>query len=430
MRAIDAPQHRAGFREELRSGFDIVRDRPALARLLAIGASVYLVWGAYGVIEPIYFRDVLHEPPSTFAWMQAVFGFMLLGTALLLPRLGDRVATLRTVRTAAIVTALVAPIYVGTQYLWVAAIGIGVWGAATAWFVAPHRTLVHREAPIAAHGRVLALDSALRSWAHVIGLPLAALGVTVLGVRGAALSIGAIALAGALVARPRPVAQEAPRVDAGLVAVVPAERVSPHAPTSSAPTAARGSGAPGRGQIGAPCSRTPRHSAHGQLTRSSTSPKRGRGPVGPAHREPVRAIELDRFGRRFLGHVHGHAASLTAYLPGPVVRRDAVEWGRWPDPRCSPMPSSRPRSRRCPDGSAQATRSSGRSSARRSRTRSRSSCASASSPSAPTTTRISTSAGARCASRSQRTTRADSPPLDIDLAAQITGAFTRVRSRG
>ena len=46
---------------------------------------------------------------------------------------------------------------------------------------------------------------------------------TVLGVRGAALSIGAIALAGALVARPRPVAQEAPRVDAGLVAVVPVD---------------------------------------------------------------------------------------------------------------------------------------------------------------------------------------------------------------
>jgi predicted MFS family arabinose efflux permease len=223
LRAIDAPRHRAGFREELRSGFDIVRDRPALARLLAIGASVYLVWGAYGVIEPIYFRDVLHEPPSTFAWMQAVFGFMLLGTALLLPRLGERIATLRTVQAAAIVTALVAPIYVGTQYLWVAAIGIGVWGAATAWFVAPHRTLVHREAPIAAHGRVLALDSALRSWAHVIGLPLAALGVTVLGVRGAAISIGAIALAGALVARPRPVAQQPPREDAGLVPVVPAE---------------------------------------------------------------------------------------------------------------------------------------------------------------------------------------------------------------
>jgi predicted MFS family arabinose efflux permease len=223
LRAIDVSRQRAGFREELRSGFDIVRNRPALARLLAIGASVYLVWGAYGVIEPIYFRDVLHEPPSTFAWMQAVFGFMLLGTALLLPRLGDRVATLRTVRAAAILTALVAPIYVGTQYLWVAAIGIGVWGAATAWFVAPHRTLVHREAPIAAHGRVLALDSALRSWAHVIGLPLAALSVTVLGVRGAALSIGAIALAGALVARPRPVAEEAPREDAGVMAVVPAE---------------------------------------------------------------------------------------------------------------------------------------------------------------------------------------------------------------
>src|SRR5205085_2632864 len=51
-------------------------------------------------------------------------------------------------------------------------------------------------------------------------------------------------------------------------------RLTPHAPTSSAPSARRGWGLVGLGHTAAPWSRSPRHSAHGQFARNSSRPKR------------------------------------------------------------------------------------------------------------------------------------------------------------
>src|SRR5262245_20889145 len=100
---------------DLRAGLRVVHERPAVRDLLMLGMSVYLVWGAYAVIEPIYVRDVLHRPPSTFALLQAGFGVFLLTNGLLVARIGDRVTRLRTVMLAALTCAAAAPVYVGTH---------------------------------------------------------------------------------------------------------------------------------------------------------------------------------------------------------------------------------------------------------------------------------------------------------------------------
>jgi MFS family permease len=186
---------------ELRDGLRVVHQSEGVRPILGLCASVYLVWGAYAVIEPLYVRDVLHHPPSTFALLQAAFGSMLLCNALLVPRFGERVASMRTLRIVALVTAGVAPVYVGTTLVAVAFAGVATWGAATAWLVAPRDTLLQRATPVEMHGRVLAFDNALRSLAHVVALPLAALIVTVGGVRGAAFTFALMPLVGVLATR-------------------------------------------------------------------------------------------------------------------------------------------------------------------------------------------------------------------------------------
>jgi hypothetical protein len=153
----------------------------------------------------------------------------LLTNGLLVARVGDRITRVRTVALAALACAAAAPVYVGTHSLVGAFIGVSVWGAATAWFIAPHRTLVQRATPMAAHGRVMALDSTLRSWGHVIALPTAALLLGVFGVRTAAFTFAAMPALGVLLLRlrgsldPRPRAQHAPGIDTGVVAVVPSD---------------------------------------------------------------------------------------------------------------------------------------------------------------------------------------------------------------
>src|SRR5206468_1516891 len=124
------------------------------------------------------------------------FGSMLLLNALLISRAGDGVASLRTLRLSALVVVLAAPIYVGTHSVAVAFAGIAVWGASTAWLITPRDTLLQRATPVEAHGRILAIDAAVRSWAHVISLPLAAFLLGAVGVRTTAFVFALIPLVG------------------------------------------------------------------------------------------------------------------------------------------------------------------------------------------------------------------------------------------
>jgi predicted MFS family arabinose efflux permease len=190
---------------ELRAGLQFVRSHSVIRRILTLSLSVYLVWGAYAVIEPIYVRDVLHRPPTTFALFQAAFGIMLLVNSLLVARVGDRAASMKTLQWSALASAAAAPIYVGTNWIVAAFAAICIWGAATAWLISPQNTLLQRATPTVAHGRVLAIDSALRSWAHVIALPTSALIIGWGGVRAAALTFALMPILGVVLTRRTPV---------------------------------------------------------------------------------------------------------------------------------------------------------------------------------------------------------------------------------
>jgi MFS family permease len=187
--------------KELRAGLRVVSERQTVRRILLLSSSVYLVWGAYAVIEPLYVRDVLHRSASTFALFQAAFGIVLLANALLVARVGDGAAKWKTLRWSALGAALCAPVYVGTNNVVVAVIGICIWGGATAWLIAPRNTLLQRATPVHAHGRVLAIDSALRSWGHVVALPISALLLGVFGVRVAAFTFAAMPMLGLFLTR-------------------------------------------------------------------------------------------------------------------------------------------------------------------------------------------------------------------------------------
>ena len=197
--------------EDLREGIRSVRDRPALVTLLGLATSVYVVWGAYAVIEPLYVRDVLHRSPSTFALLQSVFGTTLVLNGFLVSRAGERTARVETILLAALASGLAAVLYVGTAMLPVAIVGIAIWGAATAWFVPAHRTLVQRAAPVETHGRVFALDATLRNGAHVVAVSVTGLLASAAGVQAAAFAVAVVPVAVSLglVRRRRAIAGDA-----------------------------------------------------------------------------------------------------------------------------------------------------------------------------------------------------------------------------
>jgi predicted MFS family arabinose efflux permease len=192
-------EHASSTWHELRAGMSLARRTGGLRWTLTVAGCVYLLWAVFGVLEPLYVRDVLGGSDSMFALLQTVFGVGLVLTGLLLAVVGERIARPRYVALAMIVSGITAAIYLGTESEVVAFIGVFLWGVDTAFFFVPTRTLLQRYAPARVHGRVLSLNQSLEPAAGIVATPLAAVALGVVSVQALGVVAGAIATVGGVV---------------------------------------------------------------------------------------------------------------------------------------------------------------------------------------------------------------------------------------
>jgi MFS family permease len=185
---------------EVREGARLAWRTPGLRWTFAILGATYAAWGAFGVLEPLYVRDVLGEADTAFALLQTVFGLGLVGAGILLATRGQGLARPRYVAGATIASGVAAMVYVGTTWLPVAFLGVFLWGAGVAFFYAPAKTLLQRYTPVAAHGRILSINQSLEPLLDVAATPLTAVAlvrgdVRLVGIGGGVLLAGAGILA-------------------------------------------------------------------------------------------------------------------------------------------------------------------------------------------------------------------------------------------
>jgi predicted MFS family arabinose efflux permease len=192
----DDTEHATSTWRELRDGVSLARRTAGLRWTLTVASCVYLLWAVFGVLEPLYVRDVLGASDATFALLQTVFGVGLVLTGLVLAVVGDRIARPRYVALAMIVSGATAALYLGTESEVVAFIGVFLWGVDTAFFFVPTRTLLQRYAPTAFHGRVLSLNQSLEPAAGIVATPIAALVLGVVSVQALGIAAGALATLG------------------------------------------------------------------------------------------------------------------------------------------------------------------------------------------------------------------------------------------
>jgi MFS family permease len=193
LRAVDLPAVRTRVRHEIVEGVRFARSQPVVRFTLVLSAGVFVSWSTFLVVEPIYVREILHRSPSLLGLLQTAFGIGLVGTGLLLPRLGNRVATPRAVAASGVLSGVAAAVYVGTASVVVAFVGVFLWGVDVAFFAAPSRTLLQRATPIASHGRILSLYNTVDSWVGMLASPLAGVVADQIGVRGVAFLAAALA---------------------------------------------------------------------------------------------------------------------------------------------------------------------------------------------------------------------------------------------
>jgi len=194
------PVGRSAWRE-VREGARLAWRTRGLRWTFAVMGATYAIWGVFGVVEPLYVRDVLGEPATAFALLQTVFGLGLVGAGLALAARGQGLARPRYVAIATIASGVAATVYVGTTWLPVAFLGVFLWGAGVAFFYAPAKTLLQRYTPIATHGRILSINQSLEPLVDMAFTPLAAVAlirgdVRLLGVGAGVLlaGIGVVAL--------------------------------------------------------------------------------------------------------------------------------------------------------------------------------------------------------------------------------------------
>lgn len=185
---------------ELRDGLGLVRRRAGLRWSLSVATITYSLWALFGILEPLYVREVLGQTDTTFALFQTVFGVGLVSAGALLAVIGNRAAKPRYVALATIVSGATAALYLGTQSVAVAFVGVFLWGLDVAFFYTPVKTLLQRYAPVAAHGRVLSVNQSLEPVASIVVTPLAAVAVGMIGVQLLGVVGGVIAAVGGLVA--------------------------------------------------------------------------------------------------------------------------------------------------------------------------------------------------------------------------------------
>ncbi len=183
---------------ELRDGLSLARRDDGLRWTLTVVASVYLLWALFGLLEPLYVRDVLGESDTVFALLQTAYGVGLVLTGIALAKIGDRIAKPRYAAIAVVLSGIAAALYLGTESLVVAFIGVFLWGVDVAFFYVPAKTLLQRYSPAAFHGRVLSLNQALEPAAGIVMTPLGAVALAFVGVQLLGLIGGALATLGGL----------------------------------------------------------------------------------------------------------------------------------------------------------------------------------------------------------------------------------------
>jgi DHA3 family macrolide efflux protein-like MFS transporter len=179
-------------------GWRLIARTGVLRRIVTCTFAVHLLYGTALLAEPLYVRDVLERSPSVFAALQTAFGICLVIGGLVAARLGDRLASFGWVALGVGGSGLTAIVYLGTPFLVVAFLGVGLWGVATAVIAGPSRTLLQRSSPERVHGRVLAADHVAGSAAELAGVAVAGILVGAWGVPWSITALGLLVAGTAL----------------------------------------------------------------------------------------------------------------------------------------------------------------------------------------------------------------------------------------
>ncbi len=212
--------------QEIKEGFKFSYSTRTIRLFITTTAATWVAFGAFGAVEPLFYRDVLEVGPETLGWVNTIFGLGMISGSVLLVKMPERFMTARSVVIGVTLSGLCAVLYAGTADVRVVAFGAIVWGAVLGVLFPMSRTLMQRATPDGLYGRVTGAVNVHAHMGELLPLTFVPALAAVVGVQAVLVGAGLVLFALSLTRY-----REASRVDALLpishTEVVEEARLSP-----------------------------------------------------------------------------------------------------------------------------------------------------------------------------------------------------------
>jgi MFS transporter, DHA3 family, macrolide efflux protein len=192
VRRLGSAKERGEGLSELREGFGYAYTNRRLRFYIWLGSSVWILFGTFSALEPLFFRDVLGVGVETLGWVASIFGLGLIAGTWVAGRLPQRLRTARVLTLVVGLNAVGVVAYVGTNRLGVVVVAAVIWGLIIGVMAPLHRTLLQISSADHMMGRIMAVNHVHSEVGHLVPLAIAPVLAGVLGVQETLLASGAV----------------------------------------------------------------------------------------------------------------------------------------------------------------------------------------------------------------------------------------------
>jgi MFS transporter, DHA3 family, macrolide efflux protein len=201
LRSVAAGERGSPF-AELREGFRFSYSSRPIRLYLMVGAFLWMGFGTFAALEPLFFRDILGTSPEALGWINSVFGAGLIAGSALLSRLPASLTSARNAAVGAIGSGLGAIAYTGSTDLRLVALGVGFWGLVLGLLLPLLRTLTHYATPDGLLGRVMGVYLFHNTAGELVPLTFVPALAAIWGVQAVLVGSGVVVIAVALATLP------------------------------------------------------------------------------------------------------------------------------------------------------------------------------------------------------------------------------------
>jgi MFS transporter, DHA3 family, macrolide efflux protein len=192
VRQLARDETRTGGWSELKAGFRVAYGNPRLRFYIWVGSSVWLLFGMFSALEPLFYRDILGVEVEALGWVNSIFGVGLIGGTIIAGRLPRRFRSATWLTILVGMNAFGVLAYVGTDILTVVVLAAPFWGLIIGQMAPLHRTMIQINAPEEAVGRIMGVNHIHAEVGHLLPLAFAPALAAALGVQQTLLASGTI----------------------------------------------------------------------------------------------------------------------------------------------------------------------------------------------------------------------------------------------